>query len=116
MQIQPLAFPSNPKIGQRHTESYSINFDTIARSLGWTGAGLGITYILANSSKTALAKAIVSSTGLGVFGAALSIAGLIFGEASRVHTGMTVSIEYVYTYNNDGYLTWVMGPMSHRFW
>lgn len=78
--IKPSKFPSNPREGDVHEESIDINFDSIARALGWTGGGTGLAYILAHGSKRAVAKAIVASTGLGVFSAALSIAGLIFSR------------------------------------
>lgn len=114
--IELFAFPKKPRIGEWHTEHYNINFNTVARKMGWAGGGTGIAYILAKGSKTALAKAIVSSSGLGSFSSAVSIASVIFGEASRYHNGTTVSVEYLYTYNNDYYLTWVVGPISCRFW
>lgn len=109
-------FPSNPSIGDVYVNSTDINFDKIARILGWTGGGTAIAWIAGNCTKNAVAKSILTGTGLGWVAAAASIAGLLFSEAARHHTGVTVKIKYHYIYNNDGILDWVMGPMSHDWW
>ncbi|WP_129595757.1 hypothetical protein [Anaerophilus nitritogenes] len=116
MMAKTSGFPSNPREGDVHSESYKINFNSIARTLGWTGGGTGVAYLVANCSKQAVARAIISSTSLGIFSAALSVAGLIFSEASRYHEGMTVTIKYHYIYSNNMILEWVPGPMSYKFW
>lgn len=103
--------------GDVRYRSYDINFDRIARSLGWTGGGTGAAFIIAHVSKNEFAKAIVSSVGLGWVSAIVSVAGVIFSELARYNEGVTITTTSRYAYDEyEGFGKWYLVDADFDFW
>ncbi|RXI46498.1 hypothetical protein DP145_08715 [Clostridium tetani] len=100
-------FPSNPREGQKHIESYNINFANLASDLGYAGGGIaGACTFIAKLTPSAVLKAVIKSVGV-IVGSALGVAAWISHLRSNVHTGVRGKSEFVYGRTNDLYLDWI---------
>lgn len=95
--VSPFTFPSNPKIGDIHAETYRIHFDTAV-----TGAA-GIAALLVGNGLAA--------------GVAIVVAQTIWTEYQHNidATGVSVKVYYTYGYTNDGVLGWTPGQTQYSF-
>lgn len=110
------ALLTTPQSGDVKYDYYTINFDTIARACGWTGGGTAVAFIISQVTKNAFIKAVVASVGLGWVSAIASIAGVIFGELSREHTGCIITVKSVYQYDEyEAVAKWYMIDISYDF-
>lgn len=103
--------------GDIRYQNYSINFDRIARNLGWAGGGTGAAFIIANVSKNQFARAVVSSVGLGWVSAIVSVAGAIFTGLATYNNGVTITTKSRYAYDEyEGFGKWYLVEASYYFW
>lgn len=95
--VSPCTFPSSPKIGDIHAETYRIHFDTAV-----TGAA-GIAALLVGNGLAA--------------GVAIVVAQAIWTEYQHNidATGVSVKVYYTYGYTNDGVLGWTPGQTQYSF-
>lgn len=96
--ISLYAFPKNPQIGDRHTETYRISLNTATTTVAGIaglfmkqGLGAGIAII-----------------------AAQFLMGLIGDNVD--FTGAEISIEYYYGEDNHGGIGWTPGPMTAKLY
>lgn len=101
------AFPSNPSIGDRHTETYNITNSDLGFPLSVSG---GVTGIL-HCSKSKIAKKIVQKYGLKALGWATLTAGYIISYINdkQGFSGFNVSVEYYYGEDNNMSVSWTPG-------
>lgn len=91
--ISLYAFPKNPQIGDRHTETYRISIST--------------------ASNIASLTALVLQVGVPLGAAILVVQGIIQYKADNIGvTGVDVSIEYYYGEDNHGGIGWTPGPIT----
>ncbi|WP_101697470.1 hypothetical protein [Clostridium minihomine] len=96
------AFPKNPKIGDTYVQKFRIP----AEALGLAGvlpSGVSVQEIAA-----ALAKKQIPI--LACYALAATIASLY--ASYQGYKGYEITIEYMYTYDNDGFANWVYGPTT----
>ncbi|WP_283609153.1 hypothetical protein [Faecalispora anaeroviscerum] len=94
--ISIMAFPSNPKIGDTYRISSNGNYS-------------GRSFRAGNSKSTHEEKADSNSCGLAALGVAASIA-QIYGD-SKGYRGYNITINYLYTYDNDVFANWVYSKL-----
>lgn len=89
-----MKFPSNPKIGDKHTETYLIDITTTATALELAGD------LVQNYNLT--------------WGLAITLAGMIIDAVSgTVGVSMVeIKVTYVYGETNDGLIDWNVGPAT----
>lgn len=92
-----LKVTSKARVGQTRTQTFTISKNTI---LGTSSASL-LAMMVRKGIPTATAGAILTAA-----------TGLIADNVS--FSGITVTIKYVYGYNNDGVLGWNVGPITWK--
>ncbi|WP_313294681.1 hypothetical protein [Faecalispora jeddahensis] len=101
--ISIMGFPSNPKIGDTYRQSFKIT-NTELTAMGIIPEGASVQEI---------AKAIMKKKPipiLAALGVAASIA-QIYGD-SKGYKGYNITINYLYTYDNDGFANWVYSKLE----
>lgn len=90
--VSPMAFPSNPVIGQKYVATYRLNVET-------------------TTTVMKLAGKLVQNYNL-TWGLAITLAGNILNLVANKTGVVTVLIEitYIYGTDNDGEIRWVVGP------
>lgn len=111
------SYAATPSDGAVKEDIYNINFNTIARACGWTGAGTGTAFIIAQVTKQQFIKALVSSVGLGWVSAIVTIGGLIFSELAQHNSGCTIIVKSTYQYDEyEGFGKWYMVDITYELW
>lgn len=102
------SFPSNPYIGQIHTEVYSISNAELGLPITAAGGVAG------GLSKSAAGKALIKKFGLSALGWYLITAGAIVGIVNTMngYDGFNITVEYRYGEDNHMSVSWTPGPVS----
>lgn len=101
------SFPSNPKVGQKYTLRYDVNFMDAFEAAGLKLAGVStVTGIIQHFSPSLVIKAIAGAIGWGV--SAILFAEMIYYYIKKKEcTGVRGSAKYVYGLTDDLTYDWI---------